>query len=312
MLQLQRDAHRWRVVAAACAEVPVDTGEPTQAWYRDALAAHLSHNRFIGTDVVAVVPDAALRVDRLRINQRRGVHRAARAVADMRLGLSATDECRFFHAGRVRHHGRLVHEILALACSSASLKQQLSLFDSLQLRCERLDVACACVARVQARISGHADECVCIDVGERDTRITVSSARRIRYTQRVEMGGQALRHALAMTQATASSAAHEGRVQRAVEPAARLLGRAVERATTYCRATFCGRGPRTLFYTGDSVAGASVLKSLSAQTGLPPATLQIGSIIDDAEGLLGSTTGAWVRVTGLLLTGRVQGVGEPS
>lgn len=290
LIQLERKADRWSVVAAATAALPADLpaqGEGRVKALAGIVRPLLADNPFKGRRVVSALPASAVTCKNLRIPcmPRDELAAAIEWEASDRLHLPLeTVELQHIDAGQVRQGDDLRHEIILLAAPSALVHEHVNMLLASDLHPEAIDATPGALARCVAIGSPQDEQTpagVMLDVGYESSKIVMVRQGQVVFFKMIEIGGKhfdqvvsqqlnlsiadarELRHSrqqpMEMEQEKPGEAALFGAskrqsVSRAIYEAQRTLASELAREVGLClryySVTFRGRRPELLEFVG--------------------------------------------------------------
>lgn len=308
LIQLEKKADQWSVVAAATAALPADLpsqGEARTAQLASIIKPLISANGFKGRKVVSSLPTSAMTCKNLRVPcmPKDELAAAIEWEASDRLHLPLDSvELQYIDAGEVRQGDDLRHEIILLAAQSKAVQEHVNTLLACDLLPEAIDATPGAMARCLAIGTPQDEQApagVMLDVGYESSKIVMVRQGRIVFFKMIEIGGKQfdqvvsqqlnlsvadareLRHAKQQEPETEKNpsgdaalfgASKRQSVSRAVYEAQRTLASELAREVGLClryySVTFRGRRPETLEFVGGESCDVHLQRVLAEGIGL--------------------------------------------
>lgn len=347
LLQLQVVGDDLRVFAADRQAMPA--GTPSDAQTRMAVGVEVARQMlrrggFRGNRAVVCLPRELIHLKNLRLPLMPANELASAMQFEARnLFPFDTDQAavRWMVAGEVRQGSEVKQEIIVLAARNAEVETLVEQFHAGGFTLESLDYEpCALYRhadRFYRRAEDEHDVHVLADVGHRRTTVVIGRGHEINFVKSIDMGGQALRDAVArklditadeaaaLRQRLADTApsdvdAADGRrrdsVRQAVQDATRGLiedlGRELALCLRYHSVTFRGQRPAKVRLTGGEAGDPHLLKILNDTLPLPVEVARTVQQVDASAmrpALRRGSMSEWAIAMGLSLKGTTRRFG---
>ncbi len=198
MVQLQLNSGRTSVVAACKAPIntaPDDNPDKRTDAVVEAIRQMLARNPFHGRNVVSHLPNSALRMTSLRLQEsdhNRIMKALAGEVSD-RFGLNPdVDIINYLVAGAVRQNDDVKNELIVIAASDEAVRAHIDVLERAQLRPVSIDTIPTALYRSFTRSLRRQEDkertAVFIDIGARYTSIVFGRTGEINFVKQVRLG----------------------------------------------------------------------------------------------------------------------------
>jgi len=198
MVQLQLGGGRTSVVAACKAPidaVPDDNPQKRTDAVVEAVRQMLARNPFHGRNVVSHLPNSALRMTSLRLQESdpNRIMKALAAEAADRFGLSPdVDIVNYLVAGAVRQNDDVKNELIVIAAADDAIRAHIEMLERAQLRPVSIDTIPTALFRGFTRSLRRQEDkqrtAIFVDIGARYTSIVFGRAGEINFIKQVKVG----------------------------------------------------------------------------------------------------------------------------